>query len=133
MLPDMALAYRDRDHAHGLASPLDTLTGRRAWRERLLRLVGCCGAEVGIVQMSGRLAAYVVGVPDGPFYRVVEGRFVEDFARYSPGRLLEAAMLQRMLDDPARDTLDWMTGTAPSALLAANAAASTERLLWTRA
>ena len=31
-------------------------------------------------------------------------------------------MLQRMIDDPTKQTLDWMTSIAPESLLVANAA-----------
>ena len=65
-------------------------------------------------------AAYVLGIVDGPVYRLLEGRFDTGWARYSPGRLLEAAVVQRMLDDPALTTLDWMTSVASEALLATN-------------
>ena len=40
------------------------------------------------------------------------------WSRYAPGRVLEAAVLQRMLDDSAYDTFDWMTSVASDTLLA---------------
>jgi hypothetical protein len=67
------------------------------------------------------LAAHVIGIRDGETYRILEGHFVTDWARYAPGRLLEAAVVQRMLDEPAMNTLDWMTSVAPESLLATNA------------
>ena len=73
-----------------------------------------------MLHLDGALAAYVIGLLDQPVYRVLEGRFVTEWARYSPGRVLESTVLQRFLDDPRFTTLDWMTGVAPGSLLAAN-------------
>jgi hypothetical protein len=62
----------------------------------------------------------VLGVQDGNRYGVMEGRFVTALARYAPGRLLEAAVLERVAQDERYVGLDWMTGVAPETLLAAN-------------
>jgi hypothetical protein len=119
-LPELAQCSRDRDHAGGRRSPLDDPTGRALWSSRLLALMAEGDLELAALQLDGRLAAHVLGVLDGTAYRIFEGRFVGEWARYSPGRLLEAAVVQRMLDDPRYDRLDWMTSVAPESLLAAN-------------
>ena len=116
----MERASRDRDHVHGRTSPLDDPTGRALWKGRLQRLATAGDLELATLRLDGQLAAYVLGVLDGNAYRVLEGRFVSEFARYSPGRLLETAVLQRVLDDARLDTLDWMTSVAPDTLVAAN-------------
>jgi CelD/BcsL family acetyltransferase involved in cellulose biosynthesis len=116
----MERTSRERDHAHGRTSPLDDPTGRALWKGRLQNLASAGDLELATLQLDGRMAAYVLGVLDGRTYRVLEGRFVSEYARYSPGRLLEAAVLQRVLDDARLDTLDWMTAVAPETLLAAN-------------
>ena len=121
LVPSMADACRDRDHAHGRISPLDDEIGRALWQRRLELLVAADMVELAVLHLDGELAAYVVGVLDGLTYRLLEGRFVTKFSRYSPGRLLEASVLQRVLDDPTLDTLDWMTSVAPETLLVANA------------
>jgi hypothetical protein len=77
--------------------------------------------ELATLNIGESLAAYVLGVIDGDAYRLLEGRFGTEWARYSPGRLLEAAVVQRMLDDPSLATLDWMTSVASETLLATNA------------
>ena len=120
-LPDLASAYRDRDRHHGLVSELADTAGYLRWSDRVRRLARTGGVEVSLLHISDVLAAYLIGVIDGGTYRVVEGRFVSAWARYSPGRLLESAVLQRVLDDDGLGALDWMTGVAPQALLAANA------------
>jgi CelD/BcsL family acetyltransferase involved in cellulose biosynthesis len=117
----MERASRERDHAHGRTSPLDDPTGRALWKGRLQHLATAGDLELATLRLDGQLAAYVLGVIDGRSYRVLEGRFVSEFARYSPGRQLEAAVLERVLEDPRLDTLDWMTAVAPESLLAANA------------
>jgi hypothetical protein len=120
LAPSMEQACRDRDHAHGRVSPLDDMIGRALWQRRLQLLVAADMVELAVLTLNGELASYVLGVLDGDVYRVLEGRFVTAFKRYSPGRLLEAAVLQRVLDDPALTTLDWMTSIASDTLLGTN-------------
>jgi CelD/BcsL family acetyltransferase involved in cellulose biosynthesis len=74
--------------------------------------------ELTTLTLDGDLAAYVLGIDDGPWYRVLDGRFDADYARYAPGRLLEAAVLQRVLAAGVSG-VDWMTGVAPESLIAA--------------
>jgi Acetyltransferase (GNAT) domain len=119
LLPAMAMAYRDRDEAHGLGFD-DEAPGWGLFAARVKALAGQGGMEVATLTFDGELAAYVVGFDDGHAYRVMDGRFVSSWARYSPGRLLETAVLQRMIDDPTKSTLDWMTSIAPESLLVAN-------------
>jgi hypothetical protein len=120
LAPLMAAAHQRRDHDHGLASYLDTEAGSRLWHGRLRRLAEAGDVELAVLHLDGALAAYVIGLVDPPAYRVLEGRFVTEWARYSPGRVLESTVLQRFLDDGSYDVLDWMTGVAPDSLLAAN-------------
>jgi hypothetical protein len=120
LLPAMEHAYRDRDRSHGLPCLLDTPEGLRLWRGRVQGLMDAGCLEVATLTVDGELAAYVLGVRDGDRYGVLEGRFVTALSRYAPGRLLEAAVLQRVLADDGFAGLDWMTGVAPETLLAAN-------------
>ncbi len=121
LLPFMAATQRDRDREHDLECPLDTAAGHALWRGRLLELLATGLLEVTTLSIAGEPVAYVAGVVDGRRYGVLEGRFATAWARYSPGRLLEAAVLERTLGDARFVELDWMTGVAPEALLAANA------------
>lgn len=122
LLPEIAFAYRDRDAAHGVVEDAwDDAPGWPLFAARVRALAGQAGLEVGTLSLAGQLAAYVVGFDDGRSYRVMDGRFVSAWGRYSPGRLLETAVLQRVIDDPAKQTLDWMTSIAPESLLVANA------------
>lgn len=116
-LPEIEAAYRDRDAAHGLACPLDTPAGRRTWLDRLAALGEVDRRELATLRLDGELAAYVVGVPGEGRYGVFEGRFVTRWARYSPGRVLEHAVLQHAFADPGTQVVDWMTGIAPETLL----------------
>jgi hypothetical protein len=72
------------------------------------------------LQIDGELAAYTLGVFDGRAYRLLEGRFISAWARYSPGRLLEAQVVARAFNEPAITTFDWMTSVAPETLLGRN-------------
>lgn len=121
-LPEIAAVSRDRDHAGGRSSLLDELAGLRRWTARLTSLARLCHLELCTLTLDGQPAAYVLGVEDGTAYRLLEGRFVMAWKRYAPGRLLEAHVLQRVLDHPHLHELDWMTSAAPETLIAANAA-----------
>jgi CelD/BcsL family acetyltransferase involved in cellulose biosynthesis len=119
-LPVLEVACRNRDHTQGRTSALDDHVGRTLWRRRCGEAVADGCAELAVLRIDGEPAAYVLSIVDGTDYRVLEGRLVNNFLRYSPGRLLEAEVLQRVLDDPTLQRLDWMTGVAPDKLLAAN-------------
>lgn len=120
MLPQLERCHRNRDHAHGRLSDLDDDRQHRLWQDRIHALAHAGELELATLHIDDTLAAYVLGIGDGPVYRLLEGRFDTEWARYSPGRLLEAAVVQRMLDDPALTTLDWMTAVASESLLATN-------------
>ncbi len=121
MLPVLERCHRGRDHAHGRASALDDPSRRALWESRIRALVKAdTRLELAVLTIDGLFAAYVLGVVSGSSYQVLEGRFLTGWAKYSPGRLLEAAVIQRMLDDPTLQTVDWMTAVAPETLLAAN-------------
>jgi Acetyltransferase (GNAT) domain len=122
---------RQRDHAGGRVSLLDDAAGRLRWTSRLAALAAIAHLELSTLRIHGPdtdgvPAAYVLGVVEHGCYRVVEGRFAIEWKRYSPGRLLEADVLQRVLVSDDVATLDWMTSVAPESLLSANAA---ERLV----
>jgi hypothetical protein len=51
---------------------------------------------------------------------VLEGNLATAWARYAPGRVLEAAVLSRALDDPSMDCVDWMSSVASERLLVWN-------------
>jgi hypothetical protein len=119
-LPDVADVSRRRDHAGGRTSLLDDEAGRRRWESRIIGLASFVDVELSTLLIDDVPAAYVLGVEDGAHYRVLEGRFVVEWARYSPGRLLEAEVLQRVLRSEQLEALDWMTSVAPDRLLCAN-------------
>jgi CelD/BcsL family acetyltransferase involved in cellulose biosynthesis len=120
MLPVLERMHRDRDHDQGRESELDDPTALDVWRSRLDGLAREGSLEVATLRIDGALAAHVIGIVDADEYRVLEGVLATPFSRYSPGRVLETAVWQRVLDDPALDRLDWMTSIASEALLATN-------------
>lgn len=120
LLPLLESIFRDRDHAGGRPSPLDDPERRRLWQRRVLALATGGDLRLATLRLNGELAAYVLGIEDGSVYRVLEGRYVARWARYAPGRLLEAAVLDGVVAAARFDTFDWMTAVAPETLLAAN-------------
>jgi Acetyltransferase (GNAT) domain len=120
-LPELDACHRERDHAQGRLSDLDDPRSRRVWFARLRRLAAAGLLELATIEIDGQLAAYVLGLVDLGVYRVLEGHLVTRWTRYSPGRILEAAVVDRALKDPALGNVDWMTSRAPDRLLASNA------------
>ena len=120
LLPQIEECHRARDHVHGRPSDLDDVRARLLWENRLRGLAERGRLELAVLRIDGDFAAHALGALDEPTYRVLEGRFVTHWSRYAPGRLLEAEVLQRVLDDPDMTTLDWMTAVAPEKLLATN-------------
>lgn len=100
------------------------------WRWRLAELANLGSLELSTLHLDGEFAAYALGVLDGDAYRVLEGRFVTAWARYAPGRLIEAAMLERVLESPSLRRTDWMSSVAPETLIAANDADPMVRIYW---
>lgn len=120
MLPLLESISRDRDIASGRPSPLDDPAQRRLRQRRVIALAGTGVLRLATLQLDGHLAAYVLGIKDGASYRVLEGRHVTRWARYAPGRVLEAWVLDRVVASEELTSLDWMTAVAPETLLAAN-------------
>jgi hypothetical protein len=120
LLPSIEACHRGRDHDRGIASDLDDEGSLTTWRRRLLALASDGLLEVSTAYIDGSIAAHVVGLRDRTCYRVLEGHYAIAWSRYAPGRLLETAVIQRMLDERAMTALDWMTSLAPDSLVAQN-------------
>jgi Acetyltransferase (GNAT) domain len=120
-LPELDACHRERDHAQGRLSDLDDPRSRRVWFARLRRLAASGLLELATIEIDGELAAYVLGLVDVGVYRVLEGHLVTRWTRYAPGRLLEAAVVDRALKDLKLGAVDWMTSRAPDRLLGSNA------------
>jgi Acetyltransferase (GNAT) domain len=109
--------HRARDHDAGRVSDLDETAGAVFWRSVFDSHAARGELEVATLRLDGHLAAYVVALVDPPAYRVFDGRFAPAWRQYSPGRRLEAAVV-----DHARhshfQSLDWMSSIAPEKLVA---------------
>jgi CelD/BcsL family acetyltransferase involved in cellulose biosynthesis len=121
--------HRAREHHARRASDLDCQPGLRFWRDVILCHAARDEVEIATIRLAGSLAAYVISLLDHDSYRVLDGRLATSFGRYSPGRLLETATLERALADPRFARIDWMNGAAAEKLLAANAVDHTEHLV----
>ena len=106
-----------RDHDAGRVSDLDEVAGAVFWRSVYDLHAASGELEVATLRLDGNLAAYVLALVDPPAYRVFDGRFAPPWRDYSPGRRLEAAVVEharrrRFL------ALDWMSSVAPEKLVA---------------
>jgi len=118
MQAEIEVAHRARDHDAGRVSDLDDDAGCRFWRSAYHYHAERGELEVATLRLDAQLAAYVVAFLDGPAYRVFDGRFVPAYRRYSPGRRLEVAVLERAFRDGSVRELDWMSSVAPEQLIA---------------
>jgi diguanylate cyclase len=129
LLPRLEEIHMRRDHSTRDGSDLDQPQNRRFWQAVILDSAREGKVEVGTLHLDGELAAYVVALLDGDSYRIFDGHFDSDHARYSPGRLIEAAALERAAGSKRYRRFDWMTGVAADKILAANTAEVRMRLV----
>ncbi len=106
-----------RDHDAGRVSDLDDDAGTAFWRSVYDRHAARGELEAATLRLDGHLAAYVVALVDPPAYRVFDGRFAPSWRLYSPGRRLEAAVVEHARRGPF-GVLDWMSSVAPEKLVA---------------
>jgi diguanylate cyclase len=118
----------DRDRATREASDLDDPRSRDLWRRLVLAHAQSGDVEVSSVLIDDKVAGYVIAIIDGNSYRVFDGHFDGAFSRYSPGRLIESAVLDRAIIDPRFTELDWMAGVAAEKILATNSNEARRRL-----
>lgn len=129
LIDEIEHTHRARERDADRTSDLDAPPGLRFWRAAVLDHAARGEVEVATLRLDGHLAAYVVSLLDGEALRVFDGRCSTVSARYSPGRLLETAVLERALAEPRFARVDWMNGLASEKLLAANAVEHTEHLV----
>ena len=109
--------HQARDHDAGRVSDLDDRAGLAFWRSVYDGHAARGELEVATLRLDGHLAAYVVALVDSPAYRVFDGRFAPKWRLYSPGRRLEAAVVERARRGRFLE-LDWMSSVAPEKLVA---------------
>ena len=129
LIDEVERTHRERDHAVGRSSDLDSDYGVRFWRNVILGHAAEGDVEISTLRLGGSLAAYVVSFLDGDCYRVFDGRFATDWSRYSPGRVLETETLDRAIKHDRYGLLDWMNSVAPDKLICANAVEETQHLV----
>ena len=117
LLPRLEQIHVDRDHAAGRTSDLDDRNVLQLWRQLILAHTVGDQVEVATLDINDVIVAYVVGLRDGRTYRVFDGHFDTLWARYSPGRLIECAVLQHLVAEDRYDTVDWMLGVASEKIL----------------
>jgi hypothetical protein len=107
------------DDRAGRRSDLDDDAAAGFWRAMYAGLTATGELEVATLRLDGQLAAYVVGVADGPVLRVIAGRAEPKWRQYAVGRRLEARVVRRAEEDGFRE-LDWGSSVAPGKLIFAN-------------
>ncbi len=95
---------------------------RELWRRLIMAHTVGEQIEVATFSVDGAVVAYVIGIRDDRTYRVFDGHFDTRWARYSPGRLIEHAVLQHLIAEHHYESVDWMLGVAPEKILVATGA-----------
>ena len=122
LLPQLEQVYRQRDHVHGRISDLDDAVRQQRWRRRVRRprRCRCRSSSRPWTSTASSLPTRWASSTD-PSYRLLEGRFVTEWARYSPGRLSRGRWWSNASSTTgAATTFDWMTAVAPESLLGRN-------------
>jgi hypothetical protein len=122
LLPELDRIHIERDHAAGRASDLDDPRVRHLWHQLILAHTVGDQIEIATLGIGGAIVAYVVGIRDDTTYRVFDGHFDTAWARYSPGRLIEDAVLRHVVEDGRFGSVDWMLGVAAEKILVATGA-----------
>ena len=128
LLPHLEQIHDERDHASGRSSDLDDPVIGELWRRLVLNHAKSGQVEVATLSLDETIVAFVITFVDHSAHRVFDGHFSTDHARYSPGRLVEFAVLERAFADPNVTELDWMAGVAAEKLLVSNASVSRTKL-----
>ncbi len=132
LIDEVEAVHISRDRAARRQSDLDRPAERDFWRKVVEGgMSNQWEVEIATLRLDGVLAAYVVAILDGETYRIYDGRMNTDCQDYSPGRLVEAAALNRALTDTRFKVLDWMNGVAAEKLLVANVAENRARIVAT--
>jgi Acetyltransferase (GNAT) domain len=118
---EIEAVHQARDHDAGRVSDLDDRAGLAFWRSVYDGHAARGELEVATLRLDGHLAAYVVALVDSSAYRVFDGRFAPKWRLYSPGRRLEAAVVEHARRGRFLE-LDWMSSVAPEKLVASTQA-----------
>lgn len=110
LLPAVQDLRRERDHALGRASDLDSQRGR-AFHQAIATQTASAGQlEALRLDIDGTLAAYVLVLRDGPVLHVWDGRVAPGYERYGLGWLSHVALLDHAHGDRSIERVDWMRG-----------------------
>ena len=120
VLPQVETIHVMRDHDTGRESDLDDPKVRELWRRLVLAHAASGQVEISTLHIDDRIAGFVIGIIDDDLYRVFDGHFDSEFHRYSPGRIIESAVLERAMADARFAGLDWMAGVAAEKILVSN-------------
>ena len=131
LIDEVEAVHVARDRNSRRNSDLDRPPERSFWRRVVEASDDLWEVEIASLRLDGVMAAYVVALLDGSTYRVYDGRMNSQYSLYSPGRLIEAAALDRAMKDKRFAVLDWMSGVAAEKLLTTNIAEGRARLVAT--
>jgi CelD/BcsL family acetyltransferase involved in cellulose biosynthesis len=110
LLPEIAPIHVARDHEARGYSDHDDPRVAAFWRAVLTGHAERDEVEVTTLRVQGDLVAYAVCFRDGTAYRFWDSRYAPGWARYSLGRLVDDAVVERVLAEGRWTEFDWMRG-----------------------
>ena len=133
-LPEMEEVRRLRDAQLGRRTDLLDPATRAFWRGIVLDLAARGEAEVTLLEVEGRLAAYATCFIDGRAVRMWDARFDPRWARIGAGRITDLVAFHRAREDEGVAEFDWMRGEEGYKARHGNDLVRTEHLLaWSSA
>jgi hypothetical protein len=120
LLPEIDAVRRQRDDDMGRHDKLEDPQYASFRCAVLSTLAGRRELELSTLRIDGELAAYWAALLDGGAYRLWDGRMSSKWGWYAPGRLLTDASIERSLEDPRFDQLDFLRGKLEYKLRIAN-------------
>lgn len=111
LLDELETVWR-RNQSQPLGRSRDRNGDSEFWRSVVEAGPAQWTSEIATLYIDGELAAFAVGVLDDAVYRILDEVEVEGFGDVDALVLLQAAVLDRVVDDHDISMLDWMCGTA---------------------
>jgi hypothetical protein len=119
ILPELEAIHLRRDHQARVTSDIDDALSLTRWRQLAAGFNARGELIMALLRCNGEIAGYVLAVAEPGVLRVLDGHCSPSWLRYSPGRMIEAALIHWAFRHEIT-TIDWMSDIAPEAIIASN-------------
>lgn len=129
LLPELGEVRRRRDAAFQRGAELDQPEFARFLQVALVALARRSEVEIAVLRVGGRCAGYAICLVDGSAFRLWQTSFDPEWRDASPGRLILAASVERVLAHGGFDQYDFMRGVYEWKMALADTIVPSGRLL----